>query len=287
MCEDLKRRLASLELEASGLLAELENKNADARRLAEEKKALVGKIRALRAKALEYKSMRDSLNEEVKNFKAILAELKREYGEKLESLKGLKLSIKDYLRFRPAKSEEILAREIADLDWKIQTTPMPIAEEQKIIEKIRALERQMEFYRKIKSMKEEVRGLENRLGEIKNEIALYRRKIAESAAESQSFHDMMVKTLNEVNELKSKLNDVNSRYMENRGEAAKLHLKRKELLSQIHTIRSLIREEEERRKRESITAIKEKVKREALEKIKRGEKVSFEEFKILVEEEEP
>jgi len=283
--EDLRRKLAGLEQETLGLLAELERSNADARRLAEEKRDLIGKIRDLKSKALEYKSRRDSLNEEVKSFKAALAELKREYDAKLDSLKRLKRSIKEFLRFKPPKSEETLAKEIADLDWKIQTTSMPISEEQKIIDKIKSLERQMNFYRRLKSMEEEAKNLKNRLEEIKNEIALYREKIAESVAESQRFHEMMIKLFNEVNELKSRLNEVNSRFMENRSEAAKLRLKHKDLLNQIHVIRKLIREEEEKKRRESIAAIKERIKKEALDKIKRGEKVSFEEFKILVEEE--
>lgn len=285
MSEDLKRKLISLEQEALRLLAELERSNADARKLAEEKRDLIGKIRGLKAKALEYKSKRDSLNGEVKNFKAALAELKREYNEKLDALRRLKRSIKEFSRFRPSKNEEILAKEIADLDWKIQTTSMPITEEQRIIKRIKSLERQMDFYRKLKSMEEEARNLENRLEEIKNEIDLYRKKIAESVAESRKSHEMMIKVFNEVDELKSKLNDVNSRFMENRGEAARLRLKHKDLLNQIHVIRRLVREEEEKKKRESIAVIRERIKKEALEKIKRGEKVSFEEFKILVEEE--
>lgn len=285
MSEDLRGKIAGLEQEISGLLVELERLDADARRLAEERRVLVGKIRELRVKASEYKGRRDSLNGEVKSSKAVIAELKREYGEKVEALKRLKRDIREYLRSRPAKSEEALAKEIASLDWKIQTTPMSIVEEQKIIEQIKALERQMDFYRKLKTMEEEARNLENRLKELESEVTFHRNRIAENVVESQKFHEMMIKTLNEINELKSRLNDVNSKYMENRSKAADLRLKHKDLLNQIYAIRKLIREEEERRRRESIAAIKEKVKKEALEKIKRGEKVSFEEFKILVGEE--
>ncbi|MEM1507706.1 MAG: hypothetical protein QXY73_04105 [Candidatus Bathyarchaeia archaeon] len=285
MSEDLRGRIAGLEQEISGLLVELERLDADARRLAEERRVLVGKIRDLKARASEYKGRRDSLNGEVKGSKAVLAELKREYVEKVEALKRLKRNIKEYLRLRPAKSEEALAKEIASLDWRIQTTPMSIVEEQKIIEQIKALERQMDFYRKLRTMEEEARSLENRLKELESEVTLHRKRIAENVVESQKFHEMMIKTLNEIKELKSRLSDVNSRYMENRSKAANLRLKHKDLLNQIYAIRKLIREEEERRRRESIVAIKEKVRKEALEKIKRGEKVSFEEFKILVGEE--
>lgn len=286
MSADLRDKIADLERKISGLLAELEKMDADARRLAEEKRVLISKIRELRVKALEYKSRRDGLNEEVKSSKAILSELKREYNEKIDALKKLRHNIKEYLRLRPAKSEEILAKEIADLDWRIQTTPMSIAEEKEIIEKIKVLEKQMDFYRKLKTMREEARNLESHLKEIKSGVMFHRNKIAERAVESRKFHEMMVKTFSEVDDLKSKLNDVNSRYIENRREAAKLRLKCKDLLNQIYAARKIIREEEERRRRESIYALKEKIKSGVMEKLKRGEKVSLEEFKIFVGEEE-
>ncbi|MEM3174448.1 MAG: hypothetical protein QXU02_06135, partial [Candidatus Bathyarchaeia archaeon] len=198
MSEDLRGRIAGLEQEISGLLVELERLDADARRLAEERRVLVGKIRDLKARASEYKGRRDSLNGEVKGSKAVLAELKREYVEKVEALKRLKRNIKEYLRLRPAKSEEALAKEIASLDWRIQTTPMSIVEEQKIIEQIKALERQMDFYRKLRTMEEEARSLENRLKELESEVTLHRKRIAENVVESQKFHEMMIKTLNEI-----------------------------------------------------------------------------------------
>ncbi|MEM1989047.1 MAG: hypothetical protein QW782_00215 [Candidatus Bathyarchaeia archaeon] len=286
MGENLRRRLADLEQEASSLIAEIERNDAEARKLAGERRVLLDKLRSLRAEALEYKSRRDGLNDEVRNLKIILAELKREYAEKLDSLRKLRRGIKEHLRFKPAKSEEALAREINNLDWKIQTTPMPVIEEQKIIEQIKMLERQMEFYRKLGSMKDEIKEIEARLNEIKDKITFYRKMIAEKVSESKIFHEKMIKAFGEVNELKSKLNEVTNKYLEIRNEAAKLRLKRKDLLDQIHAIRNLIREEEERKRREVISTLKEKIKRETLEKIRRGEKVSFEEFRILVEEDE-
>ncbi|MEM2167950.1 MAG: hypothetical protein QXR74_06275, partial [Candidatus Bathyarchaeia archaeon] len=203
MGENLRRRLADLEQEASSLIAEIERNDAEARKLAGERRVLLDKLRSLRAEALEYKSRRDGLNDEVRNLKIILAELKREYAEKLDSLRKLRRGIKEHLRFKPAKSEEALAREINNLDWKIQTTPMPVIEEQKIIEQIKMLERQMEFYRKLGSMKDEIKEIEVRLNEIKDKITFYRKMIAEKVSESKIFHEKMIKAFGEVNELKS------------------------------------------------------------------------------------
>ncbi|MEM1582339.1 MAG: hypothetical protein QXX56_05140 [Candidatus Bathyarchaeia archaeon] len=284
MSGELRRRLESLEREIAGLRGELDRLETEMRSLAEERNILVGKIRELRLEAAKFRGERDSLNDEVKSLKAVLAELKQEYAEKIGSLRELRQRIRDYLKLKPARDEGSLEREIAELDWRIQTTTMSLEEEKRVVERIKSLEGQLSFYRRLKSMRDEASRLEVSFEKVRGEIAVYRDKIAEAAAESQKFHEKMIERLKMAGELKNKLAEVDRRYMENKNKILALRLQYRELLSQVSAIRKTIREEEERRKTEVVSALKERVKREALEKIKRGEKISFEEFKILAEE---
>lgn len=284
MAEDLRRRLASLEREALDLRAELEEVSGELRRIAEERASLKGRVKDLRREAAEFRGERNALNEKVKNLKLILAELKREYDEKAASLRDLRRRVREHLRMKPARSEESLREEIEKIDWEIQTGSLPLEEERKLVERVKSLEKQLSFYRRLHAMRDEISTLESRLKEIKDEISSCRERIAEAAAKSQIFHEKMVEALRRVGELKPKLEEVERRFRESRRRLLDLRLKYRGLKSQISTLRRAIREEEERRRAEALSALKEKIGREALEKLRRGEKISLEEFKILAEQ---
>lgn len=285
MSEKLRRDLASLRQEIANLKDEINKLKMESRSLIKEKSEISSRISELRLEAANLKNKRDALNEDVRNLKATLIELKREYGENLNSLRELRQKIREYSRFKPSRSRESLEKEIAELDWKIQTTPLTIDEEKKIIERVKTLEEQLSFYRKLEAMRNEVSMLEGRLKEIKDKITICRDKIVKTAEESRVFHERMVKCFKKIGELKTKMNEINGKYMRNKNEMLSLRLKYIELVSRASAIRKYIKEEEERKRIEVISALKEKIKKEALEKLKRGEKISFEEFKILSEDE--
>ncbi|MEM2610004.1 MAG: hypothetical protein QXS09_00200 [Candidatus Bathyarchaeia archaeon] len=284
MAEDLRRKVADLEREASALRAELEGLEGDARKLAEERDRINSRVRELRHEAAKFKGERDALNEEVKSLKAIIYELKREYNERIHAFRELGQRIREHLRSKPPRDEESLMREIAEIDWKIQTTPLSIEEERKLIERVKSLESQLSFYRRLNSMIAEREGLKRRLDEIKGEIASFRERVSEVAAKSQSFHEKMIECLKRADELRAEADKIHEKYRAVKERANTIRLRYRELLNQISDIKRLIREEEDRKRAEAISVLKEKISREALEKLKRGEKISFDEFKILAEQ---
>ncbi|MEM2091721.1 MAG: hypothetical protein QXR59_00340, partial [Candidatus Bathyarchaeia archaeon] len=127
-------------------------------------------------------------------------------------------------------------------------------------------------------------GLKRRLDKIKGEIASFRERVSEAAAKSQSFHEKMIECLKRADELRAEADKIHEKYRAVKERANTIRLRYRELLNQISDIKRLIREEEDRKRAEAISALKEKISREALEKLKRGEKISFDEFKILAEQ---
>lgn len=284
MIEDLRRRLAPLESEVDVLRSEIEKVSEEARLIAEERNRINIRVRELRVEAVNFRDKRNALNEEVKGLKAMLSELKRECSEKVNALRELRQRIKEHLRAKPSRDEEGLKKEIAELDWRIQTTPLSLDEEKRIIERIRTLESQLSFYLKLNSMRDEISAIEKRLETLREEISSCKNRIAETISKSQDFHDKMVERLKEVDRLRAEADELHKKYLAKREKVDELCLKYRELLNHISAIRKAIREEEERKKAEFISALKEKIGKEALEKLKRGEKISFEEFKILAEQ---
>lgn len=284
MTEDLRRRVADLEREASALRAELEVLEREARKLAEGRDHINSRVRELKLEAIKFKSERDALNEELKSLNAIIYGLKREYNERIHAFRELGQKIREHLGNKPPRDEESLMREIAEIDWKIQTTPLSLEEERKLIERVKSLESQLSFYRKLNSMIAERESLRRRLDEIRGEIASLKERVVEAAAKGRSFHERMIECFKRADELRAEADKIHEEYRAVKEKANALRLRYRGLLNQISAIKSLIHEEEERKRAKAISALKERVEKEALEKLKRGEKISFEEFKILAEQ---
>lgn len=284
MVEDLRRKVADLEGEARALRAELEGLEGEARKLAEERDCINSMVRGLRLEAAKFRDERNALNEEVRSLKAIICELRCEYNEKIYALKELRRKIREDSRSKPPRDEEGLKKEIAEIDWRIQTTPLSIDEERRLIERVKSLETQLSFYRRLNGMIAEEEALKRRLKEIRNEIASYKGRIADIAVRSRSFHEKMIEYFKRADELRAEADKMHEKYKAAKERANILRLRYEDLLNQISAMKRLIREEEERKRAEAISALREKIGKEASEKLKRGERVSFEEFKILAEQ---
>ncbi|MEM1515705.1 MAG: hypothetical protein QXH24_06655 [Candidatus Bathyarchaeia archaeon] len=168
--------------------------------------------------------------------------------------------------------------EISNLEWKIQTTPLPLDEEKRVIAKIKSLEEQLYSCRKLKSLRDEIRSMENSIREIKGKISTYIEEIAEKVSEKQKIRERLAELIKEINEIKCKIDKINKEYEDKKEKILELCSRRGEILSQIMAIKK----GEERKKVEQELMLKERIKKEVLEKIKRGENVPLEEFKIFL-----
>jgi phosphoserine phosphatase len=284
VAEVQRKKLIELEGEISELKVEMDRLSDEARRFVEKRNSIHEKIRELRLEATKLKVERDALNDEVKNLKIILGELNESYHEKLNNLNGLRQKIREHIKIKPAESEENLKREISEIEWKIQTSSLMLEEENKLVKRVKSLETRLAFYSKLKEMRSEATNLREQIKKLKDEIASCRSKIAEDAAKSQKLHERMMEHFREIDKLKAEADEMHKIYLETREKISSLRLKYADLLSQISSLKKIIREEEEKKRIEATAAIKRKIESEALEKLKRGEKISFEEFKILAEQ---
>ncbi|MBS7640534.1 MAG: hypothetical protein QXJ19_00340 [Candidatus Bathyarchaeia archaeon] len=286
MSEELKRKLVNLEQELLGIKNELEKTLSEIYDLEKRRRNLFLKIRELKH---ESKACRDRLNilrEEIEGLNETLSSLRKEKSEKISTLRSLKEKIREYLRTkpRPRMEEKELESQVSSLEWIIQTSPLPLNEEKRVIAKIKSLEEQLYFYRNLRFMKSESQAIKNSIEETKKKINECVCMIAEKISERKRIRERLIGILKEIDEMKLEVNRINEEYDGKRVKVSELRSRYKDLLSQITAIKRGIREEEEKRKAEHESILREKIRREVLERIKRGEKVSFEEFKVLLEE---
>ncbi|RLI02359.1 hypothetical protein DRO38_04000, partial [Candidatus Bathyarchaeota archaeon] len=155
--------------------------------------------------------------------------------------------------------------------------------ERKLIDQIKILEAQLEVYRRIGSINNKIAELRKEADKLKAEALNYRSRILEIAAESQEFHVKMLKRIEEAKELKAKADEMHQRYAENKEKVKAINLEIKETLGEIRSIRELLKSEEEKERRRRESDLQRQTEEKALEKLKRGEKLTFDEFKILLE----
>jgi len=267
--EELRRRLAALKEEKKRL-------DSEARELAKKRDDIDSRIKILRAEALELKRVKDEAYAEVKRLKEQKKEIKTERARKIEEIKKIQAEIKSLVAKKPKKEASVLQREIEAVEWKIQTTPLSLREEKQLVEKVKHLETQLNIHRRIEQLNQRKLELTAELRALEARAKKLHEKMISEVEKSRKTHEEMLKRLEEARNLKKEAENVHKLFLQAMDRAKPVKEKIKKIAEKI-----ALMEAEERRKSEE--NLLENIAKQALEKLKRGEKLTWEEFKILTE----
>ncbi len=290
--QELKNALREKEAEALNLRAKRDELNNEVKILSlriREKREVLAEYRARISEIIEEKNR---LIEEIRKLKEQknkisekLSELRSLLREKREKMKNLRALIG-----RRLPSEEDLAEKLEKLEWEYQTRSMPLEEEKIYVERIEKLGRTLANVRKYNKLREEVAKIKE---EIASLIAMRKEiidKMNEYSNKYLSLKDELTKLKSMRDQLKTEIENLVEQRDKIRNEANGYHQKFIETNNEIRKLQEeieriaillkasqLSRIIEERRK-----SLYSKAK-EVYEKYKRGERLTFEEFKLLVE----
>jgi len=282
--ENLEQQITRLLSELSALKAERDKFNEEAKMWAEKRDELHEEIRKIRQEAKNLKDKRDSLHNEIKFFKTMREERIKKRSETLELLKSQRQKIKGMLATKTGRSSKFLEDEIARIDWKIQTEPHSLEEERKLVAQVKTLEAQLQVHKQIEHTNTELDKLKKEIQMLKDEIQTDSSKIHELAEKSQKFHENMMEELEKAKDFQTKADEMHRKYVETKEKANAVHLKCAEMSEQIKNLRTAIQQKEEKERKKQQLDLKKKIENDALEKLKKGKKLSFDEFKILAEQ---
>ncbi|MEM2103860.1 MAG: hypothetical protein QW717_03110 [Candidatus Bathyarchaeia archaeon] len=267
--EELRHKLSILEEEKRKL-------DAEAEELIKKRDGLREKYKRLKFEILRLKNARDEINAEVKMLKQQRSQVKAEVSEKIRELRNVQTEIEALTGKKPYKSAKQLQKEIETYEWKIQTTPLNLQEEKQLIEHIKQLGNQLNILRKIRQLNQEKLELKSALKAMEAKVKLVHGKIVEQAEKSRQHHEEMLKKIGEAEKIKSEANSVHILVLEAKAKA-------KPLQDEIIRLEKMIMAEEERIRRKREENLVEKIAKEAEEKLKRGEKLTLEQFKVFME----
>ena len=283
MPEILKQKIVELNKELAPLKEERDKLNSEAQKWAEKRNSIHEQNKRLRTEAAGLKEKRDTINEKVRELKSLREEAKMKRKEKHVQILKLKEKVRGLMEREPSQSMHNIQREIENLEWKIQTTSFTVKEEELLIDQVRRLEAQLLVHKQIRKSKEKLMELQTEEKALETETKTYHEKLSELAEQSQKFHEEMLRTVNRARSLKVEADSAHQKYIEIKQQARNLHQKCDELLNQIKTFKQELLKEEEKEQAKRQRELLKELEERALEKMKRGEKLTWEEFKILAE----
>jgi uncharacterized coiled-coil DUF342 family protein len=179
-----------------------------------------------------------------------------------------------------------LEKRIKDIEWKIQTSSLPLQEEKDLVEQVKLLEIQTMAQRQLIDTKGKIIELQTEAKAFGTQAKLKHDELSQLANQSQEFHNRLIETYDRINALRQSAEQTHQKYLELRQKADKSHEKCVEIQKQIKSLKEEMESKEKQQYAQRGQALKDQAVAKAREKMKHGEKLTWNEFKLLTDEEE-
>jgi len=249
-----------------------------AKLLARKRDELNEQFQKLKEQIQQLKEKRDSLNLQVRELKAKREEAKKKLDAKRNEADSIKNTILK-LEKRASGSYSGLKKRMQELEWKIQTNPLSAKEEARLIAQIKELESQVVVHDKIRELRDRMIMLQAEINAARLSANGAHEKLSKIAEESEVYHEKMIEVVKQASDLKFMADEAHLSYTQIKREADEAHLeyiRAKELKQRIITEDQMTRFKKQQE-------VKKKTEDMAEEKLRRGEKLSLDEFRALVE----
>lgn len=281
----IKQELEALEKEKREIQAKLDELQKELDSWIKKRDEKNNEVKALREKARELKAKRDEVNARIqelkKNKEEINAQLDLLYQEILE----YRTKRDEYKQLRRLNMpKEQIEKKIEKIEWELQTRPATPERERQLVDQIQVLATELEilqqadrFHQKFVETRKKIENLKK----ARNAINL---EIKQLANQSQQYHEGMIEHFEKAKEVKKEADEYHAKVVE-------LREKVREARKALREIERKIREYDDRHKEliayRMVARMRSKKDSnfekavEALEKFKRGEKLTMDELLLL------
>ncbi len=264
-----------------------ENIDSNYKRLNElraKRATIISKLKTLRENAQEHKKLRDEKNKLIAEKKVLREELHKENNEISQKIGDL-ISKKRTLLSSIREGESDLLRQLKEMDWKYQTTSLSLEEERRLLQRRSELEKKLIVYKRAREIDQEINALRASFEELKSKADLTHKEIIALAEESKVHHESMIKSLEDCKHLTPELEQL-------KAEMASLKSAIETSKNQLHEMESKYKEARDFAMEQKIELLAEQTRQiinkrselaeRASEKIKNGERLTFEEFAAML-----
>jgi uncharacterized coiled-coil DUF342 family protein len=255
-------------------------------RLIEKRDKLNEQFKKLHQETRELKAERDCINEKVHALKSQRDETRTTIHTVIEEIKAARERIAELKKKTPKRSYSYLKKELEDIEWRIQTTSLDLQEEKKLIENVKQLETELSAYKKIEQQTKKIADLQQGLKALDETSEKLHAELSALAQKSQEIHRKMVAKIDEAQKIKEEADTLHCAYLQAREKAKPLDQQRRKLAEEKRKLQESQRQKDATARKIAEETLKEKLESQAREKLQRGEKLSWDEFQLLAEEDE-
>lgn len=280
----LEQKIEELTRQLTQLRQERDQLNQEAKKWVEKRNQHNQQIKELQTEAKRIKEKRDEINLQVQILKAAREKAKAQRQEKHEKAVKLMGKMKPVAERKSASRFQDLEKRINDIDWKIQTLSLPVQEEKELVEEVKALETQKTSHKRFLKLKDRLVEAQTEARAFGTQARLRHEELSKLAKQSQEVHTQLVDTVSKIKPLRQSANEAHQMYQQLRQKANMSHEKYVEIQQQIKSLKREMADEEKQQYAQKTQVLKNQAITRAREKMKRGEKLTFDEFRLLSEE---
>lgn len=276
--------LEELEIQASTLRKTRNEILITLNKRKDERDRLNVSVRELREEAKKHRDQRDEINEKVKKIKLTLSSLFEILDKKLGKIHQVDEALQAERSNKPKKSK--IEDDLKRIEWEVMTTPTVELREKedelisrasglrKTLDELNALEKQedkkMDILADAKVTEFEIRELRNQINNLSNQ--------------SQEHHGKMILLFEQADKEREKANEVHYLYVENLKKMNVINKKLDIIMPQIKGLRKgiIIKDQKAQEDKKDVLHAKLEVQRQvAMRKLEKGEKLGFEELRLI------
>lgn len=270
-------------------IAELKNKlnaiNEEKEKFFSEKSEISKKIAQLIGDVKDSRSQRNEKTSKVSELKDSRKKLNAEIKDKIVKIKELNDKKTEILKKHSIQQDPVkLKREIEQLEFTIETTPMGIEKEQRFMKQLKSLKASYAKVGEVSGVFSESNTLSKDIDKLKKEADNIHKQIQNDAGTSQKRHESMIGISKDIDDLKKQEKELHDKFMEKKQEFNEINIKLKDLLKDSsdkgEKVRAVKKKAAAKKKDEFKKDLAEK-SREVSDKVKKGKKLTTEDLLLF------
>ncbi len=261
--------------------------------IANKRNLLNEQVKELIKTAKEEREKRDKCNESISEIKEkkllLLKEVEgfEEQARRLDKQLNETQEKKVQQKRQSEPSAKKIRHNIQELEWKIQTTSnLSITEEREIVEKIARLEQKFREVRETDVVARDLRTITSRINVLKARFRGLENELRSQARESRFHHKTMIQAFKNADILRKQADELHAQFLEAKEQANSIHNEYLSYIREISRIRQDINKNKQQYRAQQDAQRREKIEEkteDAKKKFEEGRKLSFEEFRTLID----
>jgi uncharacterized coiled-coil DUF342 family protein len=250
------------------------------KRLDDRRREIRKEIRNLTEKINQDRKSLDDYYARLSEFKAKRKELLAKIREKKSESEVIEKNLKAFEK-RVPKGAEALEKKVQRIEWRLQAERLSREEEKELMNERRALEVKMKAYNKVRSTKQQLASVLGEIKSLKAKLDEMNKFKAENDPEVKAKHERVASMLSSRHELFNEIEQIDSRLAEIDSNISKLTQELDSLKAQRRAAVEGRKTREHEISRARTRELLERAKDDARKKLEQGEKLSFDELKLV------